>query len=161
MRSWTPKRQAAVVLIAVSLVAMAGCAHGGGSAKSNSLDGTRWKLTEWAPSSPSRADSTITLSPVRLSPVRVTITADFAGGQISGTSGVNTYSGSYKVGPGDAFSVGPLASTLIAGPEPAMRAERAYMELLTEARSYKMAAGTLTLYDAAGNASLVFAAASQ
>ena len=29
-----------------------------------------------------------------------------------------------------------------------MRAERAYMELLTGARSYKMAAGTLTFYDA-------------
>ena len=69
------KTLAAVLPIAVGLIALAGCSHAGGSPKSNSLDGTRWKLTEWAPSSPSRADSTITVSPVRLSPVRFTITA--------------------------------------------------------------------------------------
>ncbi len=49
----------------------------------------------------------------------------------------------------------------MAGPEPAMRAESAYMKLLTQARSYKLAAGTLTLYDQSGNATLVFAAAGQ
>jgi heat shock protein HslJ len=146
------KTLAAVLLVAGSLIALAGCAHGGGSLKSSALDGTRWQLTDWMPSSVSRADTIMELSPVHF-----TITADFANGRISGTSAVNSYSGPYKTGPGNAFSVGPLASTEIAGPGPAMRAESAYMELLTEAKSYKMAAGTLTLCDQAGIATLVFA----
>jgi len=148
----SPKTLAVVLLVAVSLIALAGCSHAGGSPKSSSLDGTRWQLTDWMPSSVSRADSIMELSPVHF-----TITANFANGQISGTSAVNSYSGPYKTGPGDAFSVGPLASTEMAGPEPAMRAESAYMKLLTGAKSYKMADGTLTLCDQAGIASLVFA----
>ena len=148
MRSWGPKRQAALVLVALSLIALAGCSHGGGSPKSSSpqsswLNGTRWKLTGWTVSS--------------LDPADFTITANFANGQISGTSAVNSYSGPYTLGPGDAFSVGPLASTEMAGPEPAMRAESAYMKLLIQARSCKETVGTLTLYDQDGNASLVFA----
>ena len=55
------------------------------------------------------------------------------------------------------FSLGPIASTEMAGPEPAMRAESAYQTLLGQARSCKMAADTLTLYDAGGNPSLIFA----
>ena len=37
-----------------------------------------------------------------------------------------------------------------------MRAERAYLTLLTGARSYKHAGDTLTLFDANGNESLIF-----
>jgi len=58
--------------------------------------------------------------------------------------------------PGSAFSVGELVVTLMAGPEPAMRAERAYLTLLAQARSYEVADGTLTLYDGGGNESLIF-----
>jgi len=47
--------------------------------------------------------------------------------------GGNTYSGPYTACPGDAFSVGDLASTMMAGPEPDMRAEGAYLKLLSEA----------------------------
>jgi heat shock protein HslJ len=133
----------AALLVAVSLAALAGCSHAASSPKSNALDGTNWKLTGWTVSS--------------LNPADFTITADFAHGQISGTSAVNSYSGPYKLGPGDAFSLGPIASTEMAGPEPAMRAESAYQKLLAGAKSYKLASGTLTLYDAGGNPSLIFA----
>ena len=131
------KTLAAVLLIAVSLIALAGCL----------LDGTQWRLTEWTLSS--------------LSPADFTITAQFADGQISGKGGVNTYGGPYKLGPGAAFSAGPLASTQMAGPEPAMRAESAYMTLLGQAKSFKVADGKLTLYDKGGNQSLIFEAASK
>ena len=94
-----------------------------------------------------------------LNPADFTITAEFAGGNISGNSGINTYSGPYKLGPGSAFSAGPLASTLMAGPEPAMRAESAYQTLLGQAKSYKVTGSTLTLYDQGGNESLIFEAA--
>jgi len=118
-----------------------GCHSNSTSPTCNPLDGTQWKLTEWTLSS--------------LNPVDFTITANFADGQISGSSGVNSYSGSCTVGPGNAFLAGPLAMTEMAGPEPAMRAEAAYMTLIGQARSYKMADGRLTLYDAGGNESLI------
>ncbi len=136
------KTLAAVLLIAVSLVALAGCLHDG-----SPLDGTYWRLTEWTLSS--------------LNPVDFTIMAQFADGQISGNSGVNTYGGPCKLGRGAAFSVGPLACTEMAGPEPAMRAEAAYLALLGQAKSYKMADRKLTLYDKGGNESLIFEAASK
>jgi heat shock protein HslJ len=132
------------VLAAAALVVVlvaAGCAGRG------SLDGTSWRLTGWSLSS--------------LDPNTFTITADFAGGQISGSSAVNSYSGSYTAGPGSAFSVGELTSTLMAGPEPEMRAEQAYTTLLRQAKSYTLKGGTLTLSDANGNESLIFTAAAK
>jgi len=136
------KTPAAVLLIAVTLIALAACSSAG-----NPLDGTQWKLAEWTISS--------------IDPAAVTITATFADGRVSGNSGVNMYGGPYRIGPGKAFSAGPLAGTQMAGPEPAMRAESAYLTLLGQATSYKMADGTLTLYDKGGNESLVFEASSK
>jgi heat shock protein HslJ len=46
----------------------------------------------------------------------------------------------------------------MAGPEPAMRAEGAYLTLLGQARSYRVEADRLTLFDAGGNESLFFEA---
>jgi len=102
---------AALLLLAVSLAVLPGCSSAG-----DPLDGTHWRLSAWTLSS--------------LNPADFTITAQFANGQITGSGGVNTYGGPYKLGPGAAFSAGPLTATLIAGPEPAMRAEAAYFKLL-------------------------------
>jgi len=132
-----------LLVVAVALVTVA-C--GGSGSGAHSLEGTSWRLTGWTLNS--------------LAPDQFTITAAFAAGKISGTSAVNTYGGAYSSGAGGsggAFSVGQLASTEMAGPEPAMRAERAYITLLTQARSFKVAGDTLTLYDANGNPSLIFA----
>ena len=136
------KTLAAVLLAAASLVALAGCLH-----DESPLDGTSWRLTEWTLSS--------------LNPADFSITAQFADGNISGHSAVNTYGGPYKLGRGAAFEVGPLACTEMAGPEPAMRAEAAYMTLLGQAKSFKVAGSTLTLYDKNGNESLVFDVANE
>ena len=141
------KAVAAAILIAASLIALAGCSSGRGSTKGGSLDGTQWRLTEWTLSS--------------LSPADFTITAQFADGRISGRSGVNSYSGSYQVGPGAAFSLGQIAATEMAGPEPDMRAETAYLTLLGQAKSFRVGEGKLTLYDKGGNESLIFEAASK
>lgn len=131
----------ALIVIALLMIA------GGCSPKDRSLDGTHWRLSGWTLSS--------------LNPADLTITAQFEDGKISGNSGVNTYGGPVKIGPGSAFSAGPLSSTEMAGSESAMRAETAYMTLLGQARSYKMADGALTLYDGGGNESLIFEAAGQ
>lgn len=136
-----------VLSFALSLIALAGCSSDSGSSHGSALDGTQWRLSEWTLSSLNPADFTITLR--------------FADGLASGNSGVNSYSGTYQVGPGDAFSVGQLAVTEIAGSEPAMRAEGAYLTLLGQAKSYKVATGRLTLYDQGGNESLLFEAAGE
>ncbi len=126
-----------LVLIAAALTAVTGCSPTGASLKE-----TEWRLTGWTVSS--------------IDPASVTITAKFADGQVSGNSGVNSYSGPYEAGAGDTFSAGPFASTLMAGPEPAMRAEAAYLALLGQAKSYKVIGARLTLFDGGGNESLSF-----
>jgi Heat shock protein len=135
----------AVLLVVVALAALVGCSREGGSPDGGVLDGTRWRLTEWTLSS--------------LDPADFTITARFADGQISGNSGVNSYSGTYQAGSGDAFSLGQIAVTEMGGQEPAMRAEAAYLTLLSQAKSFKLTGGRLTLYDQGRNESLLFEAA--
>ena len=132
----------AVLLIGTSLLVLAGC-----SANRNPLVGTEWKLTGWSLNS--------------LNPADFTITAKFTKEDISGSSGVNSYSGPYKLGAGGAFSVGQTVGTLMAGPEPAMRAEGAYLTLLGQASSYKVVDSRLTLYDKYGNESLIFEVANK
>jgi heat shock protein HslJ len=131
-----------VLLAAVSLITLAGCASGHGK-----LDGTHWKLDVWTTSS--------------VGPRDVPITARFAGGRISGSVGANAYGGSYKVGPGTAFSTGPISATRTTGPEAATRAEAAYLALLRQARSFKVTGTKLTLFDEFGNESMNFAVASE
>ena len=131
---------AAMLVVAVAIGALSGCGRG-----QPALDGTRWRLTEWTLSSLDARD--------------FEITAEFADGKISGRGGVNSYGGPYTLGSRQSFKVGSIASTEMAGPEPAMRAEGAYLTLLGQARSYKLEAGQLTLFDAAGNVSLSFEAA--
>jgi heat shock protein HslJ len=131
-----------IMALAVALLAAAGC--GGSGSEPATLAGTSWRLTGWTLSS--------------LDPAAFTITAQFADGKISGKSAVNTYGGSYKEGPGDAVSVGQLACTMMAGPELDMRAEAAYLKLLSEAKSYRRDGAGLTLFDQNGNESLIFVA---
>ena len=134
----------AVPLVAAAL-GVAGCgSDGGDSGSAPSLEGTSWRLTGWSASS--------------LDPADFTITAQFADGKIGGKSAVNTYGGSYEAGEDGSFSVGDLASTMMAGPEPDMRAETIYLQLLAEAKSYAVEGETLTLSDANGNESLIYAA---
>jgi len=131
---------AAVPVIVLASIALIGCAPG-----RSELEGTQWRLTEWTLSS--------------LEPRRFEITAKSADGQVFGHGGVNTYGGPFELGSDHAIAVGPLVRTEMAGPEPAMRAEGAYLTLLGQARSYRVDASRLTLFDAGGNVSLIFEAA--
>jgi heat shock protein HslJ len=133
-----PQALATALVVAVSVLVLPGC-----SADAQ-LDETRWGLVGWTASS--------------LDPAGFAITAVFSDGQVSGRSGVNSYSGSYAAGPGDAFEARELAGTLMAGPEEAMRAESIYLTLLEEARSFEVIDERLTLYSGQGSASLVFEA---
>ncbi|MEE4276806.1 MAG: META domain-containing protein, partial [Thermoleophilia bacterium] len=71
---------------------------------------------------------------------------------------VNTYSGSYTTGGVNDFSVGQIASTMMAGPEPDMEAEAAYLGLLEDAASFHATETTLTLFGSDGAESLIFTA---
>ena len=141
---WSPRARpallAAAVLLALALAAAAGGCGGSGP----SLEGTSWSLTGWSISSQDPND--------------FTITAAFADGRIGGKSAVNTYGGPYTTGDDGAFSVGELASTMMAGPEPDMQAEAGYLTLLAAAKQYEVDGETLTLLDAGGNQSLIYTA---
>jgi heat shock protein HslJ len=128
---------AAIALFTVAATAFSGCSL------ADPLNGTSWRLAGWSISS--------------IDPASVTITASFKDGQIGGNSGVNSYGGPYSVGMGDSITLGPLAMTEMAGPEPAMRAEQAYHALLAEVGFYVVSSdGTLTLFDKNHNQSLIF-----
>ncbi len=155
-RTLSTRRLAALALsiaAAAALLVLAGCGDdgadggsdgGGGEADSAALDGTDWSLVRWRETGVDPAD--------------FTITASFADGSISGTSAVNTYSGSYTTGGVNDFSVGQIASTMMAGPESDMEAEAAYLGLLEDAASFHATETTLTLFGSDGAESLIFTA---
>jgi heat shock protein HslJ len=144
------KRLSAFVLlgfVVAALALMAGCATAGGPANSaGDLTGKEWSLVE----------SSISSSDLGAAG----ITATFEGDQLSGFSGVNRYSGPYTAESDGTFKAGPLAGTQMAGPEPLMTAEGAYLKLLEGCDSYKVEAGTLTL-STGGNVSLTYNAAAK
>jgi heat shock protein HslJ len=136
---------AALALIVVLTLGLAGCTTTG-----DALLGTNWRLTGWGGTS---------IDPTSLDSIDIAsgkITANFDEGRVSGNSGVNTYSGAYKVTPAGSFSAGPIAATEMAGPEPAMRAESAYLTLLGQAKSYEVVGSQLTLLGSNGDDRLVF-----
>jgi heat shock protein HslJ len=137
------------VLLVAALVIGAGCDSGsggssgdGGSNSAAALAGTSWRLTGWSVSSQDSND--------------FTITADFRDGRIGGTSAVNQYGGPYTARDDGTFAVGDLVSTMMAGPEPDMKAERLYLDLLAAAKKFTLEGDTLTLADAQGNDSLIY-----
>jgi heat shock protein HslJ len=109
------------------------------------LEAHDWRLTAWSVSS--------------LRATEFEITVRLRDGRVSGRSAVNTYTGAVTIGPGNAIAFGPIATTRMAGPEPAMRAEGIYLQLLGDARSWSIDDARLTLRDAGGNERLVFVAA--
>ena len=117
-------------LLASLVVAIGGCSAAP-SANPADLEGVEWSLTGSSVSSVDLAT--------------VGITANFDGKVMSGFSGVNQYSGGYTAGTDGSFKAGQIAGTLMAGPEPRMKAESAYLKLLEGCDSFAVADGVLTL----------------
>lgn len=126
------------LILATMLV---GCTDFGSSTADSALAGSRWRLAVWSASS--------------LHPADFTITARFDDGGIGGTSAVNIYRATYS-GTGGRLSIGEISTTDMAGPEPAMRAERIYLQLLSDARRYDRTAESLVLTGEVGNELLRF-----
>jgi heat shock protein HslJ len=111
----------------------AGCGEEAPAMDPTELEGVEWTLTE---------------SSVSSSLGSFGITAVFDGTKVAGFSGVNQYGGPYTAGDDGSLKIGDLASTMMAGPEPAMKAEQEYMQLLAACASYEVDADTLTLLTA-------------
>jgi len=114
----------------------------GGS--STTLEGTTWVLAKKTELGAELGD--------------VVVSATFADGKVSGSSGCNTYSGPYKVD-GDKLTIGPnLLSTQMACGPAETAVEKVVLERLPKVASYSIAGTTLTLADAGGQPLLVFEA---
>lgn len=82
-------------------------------------------------------------------------TARFEGGRVSGFSGCNRFMGSYTVDR-DKLTVGTLAGTMMACPEPAMAVEKAFMAAFSGTLTSNVAGNRLSLTPAAGGNALQF-----
>jgi len=136
-----PALSAALIVLAGLVFVAAGCGD------KAALDGTSWRLVGWSISAIDSAD--------------FTITAQFQDGQMGGSSAVNTYGAPYETGGDGSLSLGSIAATEMAGPEPAMQAEAAYFDLLQQVRAYRLDDEQLTLLDGNGNELLIFASAGE
>ena len=131
---------AAMLVVAVAISTLAGCARG-----HPALDGTQWRLTEWTLSS--------------LNPRDLDITAGFADGKMSGHSGVNSYGGRYTVDARRSFKVESIASTEMTG-SGVGDARRGRVPHAARAGAFvSSGGGAIELFDAGGNESLIFEAA--
>jgi heat shock protein HslJ len=72
----------------------------------------------------------------------ITFTKD---GKVYGDSGCNRFTGTYKV-KGDHLTIGPLASTMMACPEPQMSAEATFLTRLQAAVAYHATSKVLRVY---------------
>ncbi len=77
-------------------------------------------------------------------------------GTVSGTGGCNTYSGPFTTSGADQITIGPLAATEMACPEPAMEIEQMYFAALDNVATYQIDGTTLTLRDADGATQAAF-----
>ena len=79
-------------------------------------------------------------------PAGVAVTARFDNGRVSGNGGCNNYSGPFQVGDASLeVTAGPMVSTRMACPEPAMEVESRYLGSLQEVVRWGWAQGMLAL----------------
>ena len=134
--------RSAAAFAALTLVFLAGCT-GPTARPEPALAGTSWKLTGW--------------SEAGVNPENFTITANFADGRVTGKAAVNNYFAAYTEGPEGKLSMKEAGSTMMAGPPAAMQAEKTYLRLLGQVRSFRRTDQALTLEDSAGQMVLAFA----
>ena len=125
-----------ITLLLASGLALSACAS---STTSTDLAGTSWSLISYGPA----GNQTPATPDVATSLVFGT------DGQVSGTLGCNTFSGSYEDKDGK-IGFGPLASTLMACPDPQMTQEGTAFQVLTGTVTFELAGNGLTIYDPSG-----------
>lgn len=137
-------RFVAALMVAGMMVPISGCASSGPAADPLALQANEWALTGSSVSSSDLGQAGITIA--------------FDGERLAGFSGVNQYGGAYTASDDGSIEIGTMNSTLMAGPEPLMQAESAYLELLKGVDGFAIEGTTLTL-TTGGQESLVYTAA--
>jgi heat shock protein HslJ len=135
-----------VALLAVILPACGGGDGGGSSSASQdpaALEGQSWILTQYlAP------DGTTQI-------VESGVNAEFVSGKVSGSSGCNTYNGSYEA-TGNTITFGAIATTQMACAPDKMATEAQYLKLLGEATTYEISGRSMSMSNADGTPTLQF-----
>lgn len=137
---------ALLLLCVLLLIALPGCS---GRNQAEQLESTTWILTAYA------VDGS--MKDALPAPK---VDATFADGKVSGNGGVNQYTGSYETD-GSKLSVGPLASTQMAGEPAVMEQEAAYLAALQAANAYKVNGDELTIKDVSADTILEFRSAGE
>ena len=137
-------KQIAVLTLAVAVLLSLGACGVVGPPAGDPLEGTSWVLKTYGGAS---------LIP------GTEITATFDEGQVRGSSGCNTYGGSYEVD-GDKITMTDLYNTEMAcmDPQGVMDQETEYLELLRDAQAFQVEGAELVI-EAASDEVLVFARA--
>jgi heat shock protein HslJ/uncharacterized lipoprotein YbaY len=99
------------------------------------LEGTDW---QWASMDANGATTT----PVPGTTITLSFGSD---GSVTGSSGCNTYSGSYRTAEGGQIIFGDLTTTHKSCPDAVMKQEEAYLELLGTGGTYNLSGERLTL----------------
>ena len=128
---------AATVPFAVSACGSDDSTDDAGEDAAAALEGQVWKAVEIAGVTTAPADG-------------AEATATFEGGAVSGSGGVNRYTAAYTTEEPDGITIEQPAATLMAGPEDAMAQEQAYFAALTQAATFSVDEGSLTLMDDQG-----------
>jgi heat shock protein HslJ len=142
------KRFIPIISLCIGLVVLAACNRSGSKQGSGgNLTGKVWAVTELAGKSILQNTG---------------ITAQFGSdGTLSGLAGCNQYNGKYTVS-GNSITIStPLATTMMACPQPVMDQESAYLKALGEAKTYTVKGNQLTLNDSGGKAIASYKAQSQ
>ena len=74
----------------------------------------------------------------------LTLVLDLEEAHVSGSGGVNRIKGTFALSESE-LRFGPLATTMMAGPDPAMQRERAFLDALARVTSYELDGRLLTL----------------
>jgi heat shock protein HslJ len=129
-----------IIAVMAAAVLLAGC--GSSSENSSPLKDTRWALValDGEPPLTGKAPS-----------------VEFSADQISGSTGCNTYFGTYSVS-GSELGVGDVAVTEMwcMEPEGVMDQEQAFLDALASVASYRLAGERLELLDETGETILIF-----
>ena len=113
---------------------LAGCCRiPTGQTESTALEGTPWRLVDL----PGHA-------PATLAKLERGVTARFEAGRVTGFAGCNTFSGTYTLKE-NRLTVGVLAGTMMACPEPAMTLERAFHAAMKGPFSHAISGNRLSL----------------
>ena len=74
-------------------------------------------------------------------------TMTMAESKASGNAGVNQFNGSYDAPSDGVLTFGPLSTTMMAGPDNAMKQEQAFLKALADTKKFTTEDGALVLMD--------------